>query len=85
MTTQYAYWNEKKPQEPGFSKELISRDFDKYYAKYSDLDTLESWPFPEEKEQIRTLYDALQRNLKRIPNHNIYGTKRGPAYQWITL
>ena len=79
-TTEYAYWNEKKPQEPGFSKELISRDFDKYYAKYTDTETMESWPFPDEEKPIRTLYDALQRNLGRIPHHKIYGTRRGANY-----
>ena len=84
-TTQYAYWNEKKEQEKGFSKELISKDFDKYFAGVSDLDTLDSWPYPEEKENIRTLYQALQRNLKRIPNHQIYGTRRKDKYEWITL
>jgi long-subunit acyl-CoA synthetase (AMP-forming) len=84
-TTQYAYFNEEKPQEPGFSKELISRDYDKYYSKHCDKETLESWPFPDEDVKIRTLYEAFCRNLGRIPDHKIYGTKRGPKYEWITI
>jgi hypothetical protein len=74
--TEYAYWRTDKPKEAGFSHELISNDFKNCTSTYTSVDDLDSWPFPEE-ETIKTLYDGLQRNLKKIPNHPLFGTRRG--------
>lgn len=39
----------------GFSKELISKDFEKFKSEHNTYDTLNSWPF----EEVDTLYKAL--------------------------
>jgi hypothetical protein len=76
--TQYAYWRTDKPKEAGFTHELISNDFKNMTSKYTTEDELCNWPFQDEKnEGVRTLYEALQRNLARIPHHPCMGTKRG--------
>ena len=49
-TTQYAYWRTDKPKVAGFSHELISNDFKNHTSKYTSIDELDSWPFPEEKK-----------------------------------
>ena len=39
----------------GFSKELISKDFEKLKSESNTYDTLNSWPY----EGVDTLYKAL--------------------------
>jgi long-subunit acyl-CoA synthetase (AMP-forming) len=34
---------------------------------------------------VKTLYEALQRNLGRIPEHPVLGTKRGNKYEWMNV
>jgi long-chain acyl-CoA synthetase len=75
----YGRWNDDKPAEEGFSKELISSDFDIIKAKGATLDDMHATPF----ENVNTLYDAMKRNIDRIPNQECYGTRHGDEYKWI--
>jgi hypothetical protein len=75
----YGYWRTDKPKEAGFSHELISCDTANILNQ-TDLDTLESLPFPG----VDTLFKAMDRNLKRIPNNPWLGTRVGDHYEWIT-
>ena len=75
---EYATWRTDKPKEEGYSHELISNDFKKsFQADGNGLDDLNTWPFNGE---VKTLYEAIQRNVKRIPDHPILGTKDGDEY-----
>lgn len=75
----YSYWRTEKPKEQGFSHELISNDLKDF--PNTNPDELMTLPF----EGIDTLYKALKRNLKRIPNHKFFGKPINKAYQWATL
>ena len=75
----YGYWRTDVPKEPGFSHELISSDSEKILHQ-TDLDTLESLPFPG----VDTLFKAMKRNLERIPNCPWLGTRVGDHYEWLT-
>jgi hypothetical protein len=46
----------------------------------TDLDTLEALPFPG----VDTLYKAFKRNVQRIGNLPMLGTRVGSEYQWMT-
>ena len=46
----------------------------------TDLDTLEALPFPG----IDTLYKAFKRNVQRIGNNDMLGTRVGNEYKWMT-
>jgi hypothetical protein len=76
----YATWREDKPQEEGFSRELISTDSKFLLERGSNLDELYAVPF----EGVDTLLKAMQRNVQRIPNHEMLGTRVGDHYEWIT-
>jgi hypothetical protein len=75
----YATWRTDKPKEDGFSHELISVDTDKI-LKDTDLDTLEALPYPG----IDTIFKAFKRNVERIPNNDMLGTRAGDKYEWKT-
>jgi long-subunit acyl-CoA synthetase (AMP-forming) len=75
----YGYWRTDKEKEPGFSHELISCDSAAILDK-TDLDTLEVDPYPG----VNTLFKAMERNLKRIPDHPWLGTRVGDLYEWMT-
>ena len=75
----YGYWRTDKEPEPGFSRELISCDSE-LILHQTDLDTLEALPFPG----VDTLYKAFKRNVQRIGNNQMLGTRVGDAYQWMT-
>ena len=44
-------------------------------------DELNLLPYPG----IDTLYKALYRNVERIPNHNMLGTKTPNGYKWMSI
>ena len=77
----YAYWRKDIPVEEGFSPELISMETLKIIDN-TDLDRLESEPFPG----VNTMWKGMQRNLTRIPNHPLLGTKNKATgkYEWLT-
>ena len=78
---QYGVWRDK-PAEQGFSKELISTDYAAFnLSATTDEDKLEIYPYAG----IDTLYKALQRNVGRIPNHPMLGTKGKTKYEWMTV
>ena len=88
QTTQYAYWREDKPKQPGYSYELISNQFKDFQTPENGLDDLNTWP----GAGIDTLVKALEKNAKRIPQHPMMGTKHptGNAdvpweYKWDTV
>lgn len=77
-------WSEKEAAA-GFSKELVSCDFEKI-KDLTDIDTLEAYPYQTaDKAGVTTLYQAFKRNLFRKPNANLYGTRVGDKYEWQTL
>ena len=76
---QYGYWRTDKPAESGFSHELISTDTAKILDK-TDLDTLEALPF----EGVDTIFKGFKRNVERIPNNDMLGTRNGDRYEWKT-
>ena len=76
----YGRWNEDKPQEPGFTKELLSIDVDKILDRCT-LDTLDASPY----EGVDTLLKALRRSIGRIPNHEFLGGRVGDHYEWYTF
>lgn len=76
----YGTWRTDKEKDPGFSHELISSDSKYLIEKGSNLDELDGCPF----DGVDTLYKAMQRNLERIPNHDILGTRVGDKYEWMT-
>ena len=75
----YSSWNDNVPQEPGFTKEMISSDT----PPSADLDSLEMLPFPG----VDTLSKAFQRTVSRIPNNNWLGVREGNSYEnnWISF
>lgn len=75
----YAYWRTDKEKEPGFSHELISED-SKNILDRTDLDHLDAFPFPG----VDTGYKCIKRNLERIPNNDVLGTRVGDKYEWMT-
>ena len=78
---QYGYWRTDKPKEDGFSHELISTDSAKITKDgQTDLDTLEALPFPG----VDTLLKGFKRNVERIPNNDMLGTRVGDKYEWQT-
>jgi len=52
----------------------------KEILKETDLETLSAIPYPG----IDTIYKALYRNVERIPNNNMLGTRKGDKYEWTT-
>ena len=64
---------------PGFSHELISTDT-KNILDRTDIDTLEAYPYPGHD----TLLKMLRRQVQRIPNHDVLGTRVGDKYEWLT-
>lgn len=73
----YAYWNDKKAQEPGYSKELLSYDI----PEGTDLETMKTYNF----EGVDTILKAFNRTVSRIPNNDCYGTRVGNKYEWMSF
>jgi long-chain acyl-CoA synthetase len=76
---QYAYWRDDKPKEEGFSHELISTDTAKILDR-TTLDSLEALPY----EGVDTILKGFKRNVERIPNHDMLGTRVGDKFEWKT-
>lgn len=76
----YASFREDKRPQEGFSKELISVDYQKY-KNVTTMDELNTWPY----KGVDTLPKAVYRLLDRTPNQNFFGTKVGAAYEWMTV
>jgi hypothetical protein len=34
---------------------------------------------------VKTLYEALQRTLGKIPDNSVFGTRRGAKYEWMSF
>ena len=77
----YGEWRTNKPKEDGYSHELISTDSKFLINRGSNLDELCACPF----EGVDTLYNAFQRNVKRIPNNDFLGTRVGDKYEWLSI
>ena len=75
----YAYWREDKPKETGFSHELISVESQNILDR-TTLDELDAFPFPG----TDTGYRCIKRNVERIPNSDILGTRAADKYEWMT-
>ena len=75
----YGTWRTDIAREPGYSPEMISADFHKIKSQ-TDMEKLEYF-----HEGCDTLYKAFERNLKRIPNHEMLGTTNGKEYTWLTF
>jgi hypothetical protein len=73
----YAYWNDKKEQMKGFSKELLSYDI----PEGTNLDTMETFNY----EGVDTIRKAFDRTVQRIPNNDMYGTRVGNSYEWMSF
>ena len=58
---------------------MISADWDKIKDQ-TTMDKLEYF-----HEDCDTLYKAFERNVKRIPNHQMLGTKGEKEYEWLTF
>ena len=52
---EYGFFRDDSPLMDGFSKELISKDFEKFQSESNTYDNLNSWPY----EGVDTLYKAL--------------------------
>ena len=80
----YGTWRTDVPKEEGFSHELISADSQIIVAKGATLDDLHSTPY----DGVATLYDAMKRNVKLIPNNDLLGTQcqegEKTVYKWIS-
>ena len=76
----YGTFREDVRPQDGFSKELISVDYQKY-RNVTTMDELNTWPF----KGVDTLPKAIYRLLDRTPNQQYFGTKVGAAYQWMTV
>jgi len=63
---------------PGFSHELISSETENILDR-TDIDTLEAYPYPG----MDTLYKLLKRQVQRIPNNDVMGTRVGDKYEWL--
>ena len=88
MSFNYASFRQDKEADPGFSKELISSDFDQF-KNLTNMDELNTWPFPG----IDTLTKALHKLNDERPNHQMFGTKVNKPggkegekmYEWMTV
>ena len=76
---QYASWRTDKPAEDGFTPELVSLDLNHFNG--TNADELNTYPF----EGVDTMIKAFRRNLKRLPQHPLFGTRIDKKYEWITL
>lgn len=45
------------------------------------MDELNMWPHPG----VDTMPKALERLESIMPNHELFGTKKGNAYEWMTV
>jgi hypothetical protein len=79
MSKSNGLWR-NNPAQPGFSKELIAAEFDKVKDKTTE-DKLEIYPEPG----VETLFKAFKNNVKRIPDNEMFGTRIGDEYQWMTF
>lgn len=73
----YAKWREDKEAESGCTKELIAVESENI-SDQTTLDSLEVFPFQDEKAGkvgIQTLHQAFIKNLHKIPNRPMLGTK----------
>jgi long-chain acyl-CoA synthetase len=73
----YAYWNDKKEAEPGYSKELLSYDI----PANCDMDTMICYNY----DGVDTIVKAFNRTVERIPNNDLFGTRVGDKYEWLTF
>lgn len=77
----YGRWREDKEAVPGFSKELISADYDMYIKNETSVDELYALPFPGEN----TILKSLMRLKNTIGDRDFLGTRVGDHYEWRTV
>ena len=68
-----------KNAEPGFSREFISKDTESI-LEHTNLEDLEAQTY----EGVTTLFHAFKRNVERIPNVDMLGTRVGDEFKWKT-
>ena len=73
----YAYWNDKKEPEKGYSRELLAYDI----PEGTDLNTMCCFNY----EGVDTIRKAFDRTVNRIPNNDMYGTRVGDKYEWMSF
>jgi hypothetical protein len=78
QTFDYGYWRTDGPKEDGFSHELISSDTKFIEKQGATLDNLVAWPY----DGVDTLLKAFRRNVGRIPDRPMLGTRVGNKYEW---
>jgi hypothetical protein len=76
----YGIYRTDKPKEPGFSYEIISPDF-QHVKNETTMDELVCLPEPG----VDTLKKAFYQLVKRVPDHEFFGTRVGSEYQWMTV
>ena len=75
----YAVWS-PDPAEPGYSKELISKDTSNIINMGGSIKELHALPFPG----IDTLLKAFRRSVEKGPNNDFLGTRVEDHYEWMT-
>ncbi len=76
----YGHWDMDKPQEPGYSREMIAHDAQNILDRCT-VNDLYALPF----EGIDTLYKGFQRNVQRIPNQEFLGGRTGDKFEFWTF
>ena len=77
----YGYWREDKEKEPGYSRELISVEYDKYSGE-TTMDELECF----DDDGLDTIPKFLAGLYKRMPDHPLLGTNKGDSgYEWMNV
>lgn len=66
--------------EPGYSRELISKDTKNIIDLGGSVADLHALPFPG----VDTLLKALDRSTQNAPHNDFLGTRNGDHYEWLT-
>ena len=79
----YSAPDTSKEKEEGFSHEYVSVDSKYVVEKGADLDSLQALQY----EGVDTLYKAIQRNVKNMPDSPILGTlnQEKNDYDWMSF
>ncbi len=77
----YGYWNMDKPQEPGYTREMVAMDAKNNLLDKCSVDALDALPY----EGVDTFYKALLRNVERIPNNEFLGGRAGDKFEFWTF
>ena len=75
----YALWS-PNAAEPGYSRELISKDTRNIINLGGTIKDLHALPFPG----IDTILKSFRRSTEKSPNNDFLGTRVGESYEWLT-